>query len=87
MAQTAEMVSVEKVGNMFRLTFAGGEGFEFNDLSEMTSWALSIQTLDTAKQLLVAWWLARNADATNTNLVTGKKLILDLSAAQPIKVQ
>lgn len=53
-------------------------------LNEPTS---ELQSLTTARRLLIWWWFARDDDFSNTNLVVGKTLIFDLSAANPIRVQ
>lgn len=41
----------------------------------------------TAERLLLAWFLARQPDGSNVNVVQGKTLTFDLASNSPIKVQ
>lgn len=71
----------------YYIRFADGTEYEFGDLEGLQTMGMDMESVDTAQKLLVRWWLARSRNASNVNLVVGKKLVLDLSAAAPIKVQ
>lgn len=40
-----------------------------------------------AERWLLAWFLARQPDASNVNIVEGKRITLDASASNPLRVQ
>ena len=44
-------------------------------------------TEDNLIKFLIAYWMARNPDFSNPNLILGKTLTIDFAAANPIKVQ
>jgi len=48
---------------------------------------IQLTIVDFMAVMICAWWHARDADLSNLNLVLGKVLTFDLSAAQPIRVQ
>ena len=65
-----------------------GEGQIFESIADLNYTLINtLQTRDNARLLLLAWWLARQPDGSNTALVIGKTLTFDVAAAQPIKVQ
>jgi len=70
--------------------FSDGSGFEFNSLADAKAQVAQLDSGATgqnqAQMLLLAWWLARQPDGSNTQLVEGKSLTFDLAAAQPIRV-
>jgi hypothetical protein len=89
-AAIAEITAVTKFasGNVKTLTFADGNTLFFgDDPNSIFEYYNPLQNADVAKQLMIAWWAARSPEFTNTNLVIGKRLTFDLSAANPIKVQ
>ena len=73
--------------------------FRFSDGTSDTYQSLAhardvIAGLDTGieaeafvRRLVVAWFLARSADASNVNLIKNKSLTWDLSAPAPLRVQ
>lgn len=87
MAATATVTRITKMADGKWWVEFGAEGNVYNSLDEMKERVLAIQTTETARSLAIAWWLARQPDGTNANLIVGKTLTFDLSAAQPIKVQ
>lgn len=74
-------------GNI-RVVWGDGHSNTFADLQDVKD---RVSALDSdpaaAESLLLAWFLARQPDASNTNIVEGKRLTFDLSNASPIKVQ
>ncbi len=89
MSVVAEITTWENLPNgMIKITYLDGHSNLFANLDEVKDY---IRTLDTnpvtAEQLLIGWFLARSTDASNTNLVNGKRLTFDLSATNQIRVQ
>jgi len=70
-----------------KISTSDGSTLSWTSLEEMLTFFIPLQNPDVALQLLLAWWIARSPDASNENLIEGKTLTLDLSAANPIKVQ
>jgi hypothetical protein len=80
-------ITIQPNGNVW-VQYDMGEGQIFQSLEDLNNQLVStLQTRDNARLLLLAWWLARQPDGTNANLVIGKTLTFDVAAAQPIKVQ
>jgi hypothetical protein len=69
------------------ITYADGSGFLFASLQDLRDSLQDVDSADMAKKFLHAWFLARQPDASNVNIVEGKTLTLDLSNANPIRVQ
>ena len=74
------------------LKWAGGVEQYFGNMDEVKAIGNGFDDInqhgfDNASMLLIKWWLARSPDGSNENLVVGKRLTLDLSAAAPIRVQ
>lgn len=68
----------------------GGGGVHFNSVEEMNlqiNDGACLTTVWGVVLVFMAWWLARSPEATNTNLITGKTMTVDLSAANAIRVQ
>ena len=69
------------------VNFSDGSQREYPSIEEMSTSVLQTDfDNDLAKTMLLAWWLARDADGSNTNIVEGKTLTFDLSAANLLKV-
>lgn len=87
----AEQASItrftRKANGQVEVAFADGNTLFFSSIEDVKEFCRMIQTADTAKQLLLSWWLARSPDASNVNLVLNKTMTFDLTAAQPIRVQ
>lgn len=87
MAVSVTMQSLT-IGTPCRFRFADGAELEFNSLDEVKR---TLGELDRdpnmARLLQIAWFLARQPDGNNPNLVIGKTLTFDLSANNPIRVQ
>ena len=77
----APLATAEKI----YVYYSDGSSYEFGSFEDIMNWASEMQTPDNAQRLAVAYWLARNP--SNPNIIVGKTLTLDLSAAAPIKVQ
>lgn len=73
--------------NRIIVMFADGGGYEFAGFEHLQDWILALQTKDTAERLAVAYWLARDDDGSNPNIIIGKTLTFDLSVPSPIKVR
>lgn len=71
----------------YYLRFASGTEYEFDSLEAIAAYAEEIQTVDNAEKLAIAYWLARDDDLSNINIILGKKLTFDVSQPSPIKVQ
>lgn len=85
---TATLVDWQVAPNgAIAITWSDGSGTVVNDLATLYEEIASLSTVDTAKLLLVAWFLARQPAGEVPNLVIGKTLTLDLAAPQPIRVQ
>ena len=91
MATTVTLTLVIRDGDKIFARFDDGSEQEYASLDQLK---LHLSELDSgasgrhaAQCLLLGWWIARSPDATNTNLVEGKRLTYDLSAASPIRVQ
>jgi hypothetical protein len=68
----------------------GGGGARFRSVEDMNLQINTGACLTTEWGVLLvfmAWWLARSPGATNTSLVVGKTMTVDLSAANAIRVQ
>ena len=65
-----------------------GQGTTFSSFEEMRTFALSgSDDADLPRKYLLLWWLARQPDGSNPNLMVGKTLTFDPTAAQFIRVQ
>lgn len=84
---TAKITSIVYANDRYYVRYADGTEYEFGSVEDMYWYASEVQTTDNAQRLLLAWWLARNPTASNTNLVVGKTLTFDLSTPSAIKVQ
>lgn len=89
MAVNALLADWQVLGDgKIKIVWEDGHSNLFLNLDEVKAY---IRELDadpvTAERLLIAWFLARSADGSNTNLVEGKRLTFDLANAQPIRVQ
>jgi hypothetical protein len=71
----------------YRVRFADGAELEFASLADIKEAITSVDTTAATQLVALAWWLARSADGSNTNLIVGKNVTFDLSAAQPLRVQ
>ena len=68
----------------------GGGGAHFNSVEEMNLQINTGACLTTdwgVVLVFMAWWLARSPEGSNTNLISGKTMTVDLSAANAIRVQ
>ena len=80
-------ITIQPNGNVW-VQYDMGEGQVFESIADLNYTLINtLQTRDNARLLLIAWWLARQPDGSNTALVVGKTLTFDVAAAQPIKVQ
>jgi hypothetical protein len=89
MSVTARLVSrfITPEGRV-QLTFADGSGFDFANVQELRDTiSQQVETMANAQLMCVAFALARSPDLSNVNSVLNKDFTLDLSAANPIKVQ
>lgn len=74
-------------GNV-RVTWEDGHSNLFADMAEVRAYISGLDSNPViAEQLLIAWFIARQPDGSNTNIVEGKRLTFDLSNANPIRVQ
>lgn len=89
MARTAELASIETRANgVVAVMFTDGLGIDFPSKRDLLAFARSVEVdPDIAKKLLMAWWLARDANMSNTNLVLGKALTFDSTAQNMITVK
>lgn len=89
MAVTAEIASVTKgkTGSYY-VTFVDGLQYEFSSLDDLKRFAAgSDADPELARKLCIGWWLARDSAALDAKqVVVGKTVTLDLSAANPFKV-
>ncbi|MDH5244848.1 MAG: hypothetical protein OEW98_00240 [Betaproteobacteria bacterium] len=89
MAVNALLVDWQLNGDgTIKVIWEDGHSNLFRDLAEVREQITGLDSDRTmAERLLLAWFLSRSADASNTNLVEGKRLTFDLSAPNPIRVQ
>lgn len=98
MAGQATLISITKHANgAISVLWDQGEGINFGDpsssdpqdgLAQLNAHVFTNgDSRERAQQYLLAWWLKRSPDASNVNLVEGKTMTFDLSAASPIRVQ
>lgn len=69
--------------------FADGSASNFTDLAALQDFAA--QAVDPGntvllQRLLLLWWLARDANASDSAIIIGKTLTLDMSLALPLDV-
>lgn len=85
----AEIKSVSIGGDgILDVVLSDNSGMRFNTREDLQQYASSVEADgDIALKLLFCWWLARDANMTNTNLVIGKKITFDPAAANMIRVQ
>lgn len=69
------------------VVFTDGTGLSIGSLDDLKMEVSRLETSETARLLMIGWFLARQPDASNVNLVEGKTLTFDLSAANAIRVQ
>lgn len=73
------------------ITYIDGTGQIFDTFENLQMYISSVDTGDTgaenAKRMLLGWWLVRSPDGSNQNVVEGKTLTFDLSAANAVRVQ
>lgn len=69
------------------VTWGDGSSSEFLNLAEIKARIANMESRELTENTLFAWFLARQPDASSTNIIVGKTLTLDYSAANPIRVQ
>ena len=70
------------------VTWVDGHQSQYDNMALLKSLIAELDAVPTnAELILMGWFLARSSDASNVNLVEGKKVTFDLSAANPIRVQ
>lgn len=85
---TASVFKIEKKsGDVLRVTWADGSASEGTLDQFREEIARISDDPETARLLIIAWFLARSPDASNANVVEGKTLTFDLSAPNPIRIQ
>lgn len=88
MPSSVTVVAIRRDPNRIEVIFDDGSGVGAPSVQLLSDMVVNLDTnRDTAKALAIAWWLARSPDATNDNLLVGKTLTFNLSAANPIRVQ
>lgn len=98
MAQTAQSIlepqsalMVDWIANpdgSIKVVWEDGHSNSFLNLEEVQAHIASLGSDNTvSERLLLAWFLARQPAGGNVNIVEGKRLTFDLSAANPIRVQ
>lgn len=92
MAVTLQITAVTESGGVYTVEFSDGTATTFGSLAELQAYGSEYD--DPARlgnavlmSFLVRWWIARNATANNPNVVVGKTMTLDLSAADALKMQ
>ena len=70
------------------INFSDGTQMEFDSIASVIA---NISTLDSdpdvARKMLIGWWVGRDANLSNPNLVEGKTLTFDLQAPNLLRVQ
>jgi hypothetical protein len=72
------------------ITFNDGSGLSFDGIGSVKQFGSELDSpqsegIETAKRLLIRWWIARSPEGNNANLIIGKRVEFDLSAAAPLK--
>ena len=79
---------VKNPDGSIKVTWEDGHSMPFLNLAAIREF---IGELDTdpvvAERIALAWFLARQPDASNVNIIEGKRVTFDLSAANAIRVQ
>ena len=89
MSVSVTLVSIVKAasGRVY-INWSDGSQTEYGSLDTILTGLSEVGSdPNLAKAFLLAWWVARSPDGSNTNMVEGKTLTLDLYAADPLKVQ
>lgn len=69
------------------VNFADGTQYEFASLDDLKARIDELgQNADTARLFLIGQWLAKDPSAQNLNLIQGKRLTLDLTSVDSLKV-
>lgn len=87
MAVSVTVTNISTSGPKYFVTFADGSQLEFQSLAAMTAWTKEIEDVPTTQRLAVGFWIARDDDANNPNVIVGKTLTFDISNNNPIRVQ
>lgn len=91
MAASAEPRQIVIDANGVMVRFADRSILNFASLNELKMYLTEIDSgprgTQNARMFALAWWLARDPDGSNPAVVLNKLLTLDLSAANPIRVQ
>ena len=84
----ATLQRFEILGNgKVKVTWEDGHSAIFENLQHVKNDVMTLETMTNTELLLLGWFLARQPDGSNVNVVEGKRLTLDLSASNPIRVQ
>lgn len=77
-------------GTIF-INLSDGSQLEFGSLDQLRNIVAAIddpiEGRFLATMMGVAWWIARDPDASNSNLISGKTVTLNLSAPNSFRVQ
>jgi hypothetical protein len=71
----------------WEITWADGNTNFYGSLSEIMERLTELVTPDLTKLLMLASWLARSPEGTNTNIILNKTLTLDLTSPNPWRMQ
>lgn len=75
-------------GGRIIITWGDGHTTEYHNLDSLKEDLTQLDGAQVqAEMWLASWYLARDPDMNNVNLIEGKTLTLDISAPNAIKVQ
>ena len=78
---------VKQPSGQIEINWADGVTQYYGSLDDIKQQITDGFTIDQVRLMEVGWWLARQPNGDNANVVTGKTLTWDLSLANPFKIQ
>jgi hypothetical protein len=87
MAVSVTVQSLGKNGDRYYLTFADGTQYEFATLADVAEWSKDLDAdVSLLHKLMLRQFIAKGGTVATTSQLVGKKLTLDLTLANILKV-
>lgn len=90
MALSVKCTGVNFKGNGgIDLSFNEADTTEFPNLEILQMWAAQVDdpaNTDLVRRMIVRWWLERDPNAENVDLILGRRLTFDMGTAEMIAV-